>query len=441
MGAKYLMANHKLPAGKKLIEGIVQLGWVLGYHVEEEFPVDESSYGESPAVDVAWFSQKGNRFPLFIFEVESKATNGMTNNPLKIYSQENRVFEKPLFFFHVVAQGGSNSARPRNLEAQYGKNNYRIYLVGSNTANDLIKDVLIQHARVRNDISYLELHGLLTSDLWLKKVDCSNLLLYAFELGLSKENAISSFIKISRIDINTFPVLIKLVVEDSKKNFANTVLDSYLGAQWYVPILTALLCGLSKDTKEAKYWSSLLLEWQRDSSYMPMIKPAFGLAKDYDEFILGCAPQLITLCITLSYKHEDLCLEFLGVLGETLDKIEVCWEGLNPAIYLLHISSAISSNEFFEKAKNYLLEFKNLSEENIFLPPSCVSVLDGDFENYFKQGEITEIFEIKKFSEQCRKRYQKGKANTKSMVLRALDDDEYIFMWSSDLLVALWSTS
>jgi hypothetical protein len=78
------MADHKLPAGKQLIQGIAHLGTVLGYHVKKEFPVDEPTYGESPAVDVAWFSQKGNRFPLFIFEVESKATNGMTNNPLKV---------------------------------------------------------------------------------------------------------------------------------------------------------------------------------------------------------------------------------------------------------------------------------------------------------------------------------------------------------------------
>ena len=121
------MANHKLPAGKALIEGIIKFGQVLGYHVEEEFPVNEPTHRESPAVDVAWFSKKGYRFPLFIFEVESKATNGMTNNPLKVYAQENRSFEKPLFFFHVVAQGGSHSSRPSNLEAQYGKNNYRIY--------------------------------------------------------------------------------------------------------------------------------------------------------------------------------------------------------------------------------------------------------------------------------------------------------------------------
>ena len=139
------MSEHKLSLGQSLIDGIFELGQMLGYFVEKEFPVDLPTYGEAPAVDVAWFSKKGNRFPLFIFEVESRATNGMTNNPLKVYAQENREFEKPLFFFHLVAQGGSNSSRPRNLESQYGKNNYRIYLMGSSDTVSFLCDVLEQH--------------------------------------------------------------------------------------------------------------------------------------------------------------------------------------------------------------------------------------------------------------------------------------------------------
>ncbi|MCK4822082.1 hypothetical protein KA005_40340, partial [bacterium] len=428
------MADHKLPAGKQLIEGIAQLGMILGYHIVKESPVDEPTYGESPAVDVAWFSQKGNHFPLFIFEVESKATNGMTNNPLKIYAQENRAFEKPLFFFHVIAQGGVHSSRPRNLEAQYGKNNYRIYLVGSDSANDLIQDILSQHARVRNDIEYLALHQLLTSELWMKKVDYSLLLMHAVELRLSKESAISSYISLSRHDLSIFPDLIKLVTEDSKVNFANTYLDSYLGSQWCIPILTALLCGLSEDKKESEHWSSMLLAWQRSSSYMPMITPAFGLSRDYDEFILGYAPQLITLCIATSSNRGGFYLEFVKVLEGTLDKIGVCWAGLNSAIYLLHISSAVSAENSFNKAKNYLLEFKDFSEEDIFLPPSCVSVMEGNFEDYFQKGEVTKIPEMKQFAYQCIEKFQKKHINMETIVLRALDDDSYLYEWSNELI-------
>lgn len=433
------MAEHKLPAGKKLITGIAQLGEVLGYHVEKEFPVDEKTYGEASAVDVAWFSQKGNRFPLFIFEVESKATNGMTNNPLKIYAQENRAFEKPLFFFHVVAQGGSHSSRPRNLEAQYGKNNYRVYLVGIDAANDLIQDILSQHARVRNDVDYLALHQLFTKDLWLNKVNYSQVLMHAVKLELSKENAISSYIKISRNDSSIFSDFVELVTEDSKKNFANTILDSYLGSQWCIPILTALLCGLSKENKASEHWSNVLLAWQKNNSYMPMITPAFGLSRDYDDFILGSAPQLITLCIAVSSKRGDFYLDFVEVLVETLDKIGVCWAGLNTAIYLLHISSAINSEEIYEIAKSYLLDFRHFSEEHIYFPPSYVSVIEGEYECYFKRGEVTEIPESSHFFEKCIERYQKEKIDVEAIALRALDDDSYMHEWATDILVALWS--
>lgn len=433
------MANHKLALGKQLIEGIAHLGQILGYHIEKEFPVDESASRESSAVDVAWFSQKGTRFPLFIFEVESKATNGMTNNPLKVYAQENRAFEKPLFFFHIVAEGGIHSSRPKNLEAQYGKNNYRIYLVESDTANNLIRDILSQHSKISNNVDYLSLHQLLASELWVNKVDYSKLLMDAVELGLSKESIISSYIRMSRYDLAIFPDLVKLIIQESKCDFANTTLNSYLGAQWHVPILCSFLCGLSKDEKESKYWSSMLLEWQNNSSYMPMITPAFGLSQDYDEFILGCAPQLITLCIASSSNKGAFYLEFVKVLEGTLEKIGVCWEGLNSAIYLLHISSAIGTENSFNIAKNYLLEFNRLADQDIFHPPSCVSVMEGEFEDYFHYGKDIIIPEMEDFACICLGEFQKSGIQLESIVLRALDDDSYIYEWSNELLEALWS--
>ena len=433
------MADHKLVLGKELIEGIVHLGRVLGYHVEEEFPVDEATYGESPAVDVAWFSKKGNRFPLFIFEVESKATNGMTNNPLKVYAQENRAFEKPLFFFHIVAQGGVHSSRPRNLEAQYGKNNYRIYLVGSDSANNLIKDVLNQHSRVKNDVDYLSLHQLLSSKLWSNKVTYSELLMHSVGLGLSKEEVISSYIRMSRTDSDLFPDFIQLITDDSKHEFSNTILDSYLGSQWHVPILCSILCGVSEDNDKSDYWSSMLVEWQRNNVYMPMITPSFGLSRDYDEFILGCAPQLICLCVVLSSNKGEFQSDLIKALEESLDKVGICWAGLNTAIYLLHISAALELSNSYKKAKFYLEEFKDISETNIYQPPSVVSVMEGEFDDYFNHGNGLAIPSMESFHISCVKLYQNNCCDLESLVLKALDDDSYIYEWSNDLLGSLWT--
>lgn len=432
------MAKHKLEAGKQLIGAIVQLGMVLGYHVKKEFPIDEPSFGEAPAVDVAWFSQKGNRFPLFIFEVESKTTNGMPNNPLKVYAQENKKFEKPLFFFHVVAQGGVHSARPKYLETQYGQHNYRIYFIGSNTANDLVKDILAQHARVKEEVSYWALYNVLNSKDWAGIVNCRQSLMSAVNLGLSKEDIFSSYIKISLVNSDFISDLIGLFLESSRNGFEDLILDSYLGNHWGVPIITSYLCGLCEDTKESMYWSSFLLKWQRDSSCMPMISPALGLDRDYDDFILGCAPQLITLCVAISYKNKEISYELVLILSENLKKIGFCWEGLSSALYLLHLAAALGLNEIFHEAKLYILGFEGLAQGNIFFPPSCFSVIDQDAHEFFSRGDVFEISELKEFADQCRKIYLNKKVCREKMTLRALSDDTYVLTWSSDLLAALW---
>jgi hypothetical protein len=433
------MAEHKLPSGKALIEGIVKLGQVLGYYVEKEFPIDEPTYGESPAVDVAWFFKKGNRFPLFIFEVESKATNGMTNNPLKVYAQENREFEKPLFFFHVVAQGGSHSSRPRNLESQYGKNNYRIYLVGNDSATFLISDVMSQHVRVRDDMDYVSLHELLCSDLWKDKADHVALLKHAASLELSKELIISSYIHLSRNDNSLLKDLLCFIQSESERKFINIHINTYLGWHWFVPIMCSMIIGQADEPDSVRSWSSKLLEWQNNSSYMPMITPSFGLERDYDEFILGCAPQLITLCIAVSDGKGEFYPTFVAVIEETINQIGVCWAGLNPAIYLLHISACLDLTKSYENARSYLHEFGTLAESNIYTPPSFVSVMDGEFLDYFQSGEGLKIPSMAEFSKVCQKMYEKEQYDFVALSLRALDDDSYIYGWSNDILSAIWS--
>lgn len=137
--------------------------------------------------------------------------------------------------------------------------------------------------------------------------------------------------------------------------------------------------------------------------------------------------------------NKDVRLEFFGVLSEILEKVGICWYGLNSAIYLLHLGAATNETEYFNRAKKYLLEYKELSEKDILFPPSCVSIMEGKVKDYFRSGNVVEIPDIANFSEQCKKLYFKEGTSIKSMVLRALDDDSYIYEWSPDLLEALWS--
>src|SRR4051812_27441815 len=120
------MSEHKLQPGKLVIEALSVLGRDLGYFVECEVPVLKRAHSP-PLVDVAWKKDETQKFPLMIFEVESSAGNTIANNAMKVFSQSNQDFEKPLFFFHLVVRGGEETSRIDALRKQYGTNNYRVY--------------------------------------------------------------------------------------------------------------------------------------------------------------------------------------------------------------------------------------------------------------------------------------------------------------------------
>ncbi|HEY7414595.1 MAG TPA: hypothetical protein VH593_05345, partial [Ktedonobacteraceae bacterium] len=79
------MPQHKLEAGKQIIQTVAQLGRALGYAARTEMPVEQRP--RPPAVDVAWFADDEQRYPPMIFEVESAATNAMATNPAKVFGQ------------------------------------------------------------------------------------------------------------------------------------------------------------------------------------------------------------------------------------------------------------------------------------------------------------------------------------------------------------------
>src|SRR5690348_10261177 len=114
------MGTHRLPGGKSVIEGLSAIGRALGYHVVEEFPIQSSATAPEQPVDVAWFFDDAEQmYPLMVFEIETRAGNTIANNPLKVFAQDNRVFQKPLFFFHIIVEGDSEIPRINQLERQY----------------------------------------------------------------------------------------------------------------------------------------------------------------------------------------------------------------------------------------------------------------------------------------------------------------------------------
>lgn len=159
------MAEHTLPDGVRWIENLLALGRALGYRAEPEFDVTPDEPEEAP-VDVAWLTSESDRFPLFIFEVESRPSGQMTYNAAKVFGQDTLLFQKPLFHFHIVLKGGKTSGRLSAGSELFGKFNYRVYRIAADGAGTALSDIFSQHRRVRSTIDVLALSQALAPSRW-----------------------------------------------------------------------------------------------------------------------------------------------------------------------------------------------------------------------------------------------------------------------------------
>jgi hypothetical protein len=93
-----------------------------------------------------------------IFEVESSASASMANNAMKVFSRDVDDFVKPLFFFHVLLQGGPDNERIAGLRRTWGTYNYRVYRLNDPSEKQrLVSDILGQHRRVSAELGLASL--------------------------------------------------------------------------------------------------------------------------------------------------------------------------------------------------------------------------------------------------------------------------------------------
>lgn len=224
------MSEHRLPQGRAIIDSIVSLGNALGYWVEREFGVEQTDVGEPPAVDIAWFTEQHQKFPLMIFEIETSPTAAIANNPMKVFAQDTDSFEKPLFFFHLILSGGQTSSRVRNLTKQYGSFNYRVYRLGNDEGTRFVCDVLEQHRRIRDWIDYVRFYDALRSETWRDIADPITALRYTATLGFSSESRLFAYIRLAGVFDELIPELPQLIENEHDKAWPNIAnLETYLG--------------------------------------------------------------------------------------------------------------------------------------------------------------------------------------------------------------------
>lgn len=374
------MAEHKLTYGKEIIDRLHKLGRILNYHCEKEYPVDKEN---ESAVDIAWLFEAEQKYPLFIFEVESKTTNSIPANPLKIFGESNQKFEKPLFLFHLLLTGGRESGKIQQLERTYGTYNYRIYRFSLEEETNLIKDILSQHRRLTNRLNISELI-IEIAEKW-KEVNLDTIILHIEYLEFEKNSGVIlpsyAFLskKLPEMQLH-FIRRLKQKAETPKGLFEFESYETYFGTEWSIPIHLGLLSAFANDGQEEKYFDDFR-NWQEKSYYLKQIGPSYGLSRDYDLFILGMAGAVLSLTAILFYKVPGATKYICSELKDIIEKSERFGPAnLYNSLWLLHLSTCLTiENEYFKFAREIINELGG-APELLYSTPliNFIGVLEGD---------------------------------------------------------------
>jgi hypothetical protein len=436
------MGQHTLPGGARLIQGIKDLGRVLGYHVSTEFPVPGEPGTATQAVDVAWFDDEVQRYPLMIFEVESRATNTIANNPLKVFAQDTRQFEKPLFFFQVIVGGTQSTNRIAQLERQYGTYNYRLYRLAHDEGTALVKDVITQHRRIAREIDYVALYDLLQSAEWSGLVDGLAALDHARDLGLSPDRVLASSLRLAR---KYDPVARRLpaVIEQERMSgwIGTRTLSNWWGSAWGPMVLSAWMCGRAATQREAAAWDEHLNHWQNEASFMPMFHGDLPLSNENTIFMLSAGGPFAALVVAVARARGATGPQLCKVLIDALKCLRADWHGLQLAAWALHLSARLALDAEYETARTYIDTAGGLSLEDLITPPSVISAENSRRDEWLRAWDGAPCPSQDEFVILARRAHAGPAIDREALMLRVLDEEHYHLTWNTAVLTALWDMS
>ncbi len=373
------MPEHSLEQSLTVIDGLAMLGLKLGYHVAYEFPIEKDK--ENPqVVDVAWLLEEGQDFPLMIFEVESRASNTIANNPVKVYGKLNQSFEKPLFFFHVMLSTGRDTSRINDLVGLFGRHNYRAYRLDTGDVDRLVRDVLSQHRRITRKLNIRDLISTLESEYWVG-VDINSVLLHAEQIGFERGTGrlLPQYAYLWQFDPRFGDHFVRYLQRRDQTPGAVGEKDeypTYLGGHWSVPLHLGILCFTSHEISTKESYFARLRNWQEEG-FIRQIGPFFGLDKDYDKFILGSAAfvwGLVSLLMSdIPEAVNYICRQCRWILKEI--ETQPSRISLFTALWLLHASASTDiCEEFFNDARSFINERGGVPERILYEPPGIIDI-------------------------------------------------------------------
>lgn len=355
------MGEHSTKISLSLIEFLTDLGDGLRYHTDTEYPMNEKAFG-GQAIDIAWFNESGSKFPLFIFEIESTSNNSIANNPTKIFGKESNVFEKPLFFFHIIIDGAENSEKYSDLMGLFGKYNYDIFRINNSEVERLLLKIISQHRRIHNEVNLKYFIRLIySSDLIKSQIEFETFLTNAEKL--IHEN---QFFHLGQVyaDIASH----EQSFQDQYVKFLHRVLieknGTYLSYEDYSASISSefinlgiLYSNLNKELTAFDF-SDMLREAQKTETF-DKIEYLPGLNQDYDIFIHDHVPFYLALTFFLFEGNLNAQRYIIEIAIKIIRKLDVA----DDYIFEHHISWGLlmsASHEGFSKEYDELKELTNL---------------------------------------------------------------------------------
>ncbi|WP_288244665.1 hypothetical protein [uncultured Chryseobacterium sp.] len=367
------MGKHSTEISLKLFDFLINLGNVLGYHTDTEYPMSENLFG-SQAIDIAWFNNQENKFPLFIFEIESSSNNSIANNPTKIFGKDSKVFEKPLFFFHIIIDGAQNSEKYNDLIGLFGKHNYDIFRINNADIENLLIKIISQHRRIHNEINLLYVVRLINSFEEIR----SNIEFEVFLKNIEKlihENQLYQlgqvYADVASRDKSFQEQYLKFLYRffSNKQSF-------YLGYEEYSASIVGEFINLgllySQYGNEINNFDfiNLLIDAQKTETFSK-IEYLPGLNYDYDIFIQGHVAFYIALTFFLFEGNLIAQKYIIDIIIKIIRKLDVT-EGFifeyNLSWGLLMAASNHEFSENYEELKNLMNNRKGILNTILFCP-------------------------------------------------------------------------
>jgi hypothetical protein len=367
------MGKHSTATSLKLFDFLIDLGNVLYYHTDTEYPMSENSFG-SQAIDIAWFNDKENKFPLFIFEIESSSNNSIANNPAKIFGKDSKVFEKPLFFFHIIIDGAENSEKYNDLLGLFGKHNYDIFKINNADIENLLIKIISQHRRIHNEINlgyilrlingYEEIKSEIEFEGFLKNVE-----------KLMHENQFyrigQVYADIASLDESFQEQYLKFICRYFKdKPPFNLSYENYSASIVSEFINLGLLFSQYENEDNYFDFNNLLIEAQKTETFRK-IEYLPGLNYDYDVFIQDHVPFYIALAFFLfegNISAQKYILDIaIGIIKKLNIKEEFIFEH-HLSWGLLMTSSNCEFTDNFEELKDLMNSRSGILNTILFCP-------------------------------------------------------------------------